>query len=400
MKIDQEPEPDATAESQALTIRVLDAVRELDFDLYAIAGVEDLPSAARLKEWLSRGMHGSMHWMARDPERRADPRRVLVDARSVVMVALNYYTDYSVAKEGDLAAVSRYAWGSEYHAVIGERLEALAQRFNRWIPGHNSRWYVDTGPVLEKAWAEHAGIGWIGKHTNLISQNRGSWLFLGALLVDFPLTPASPHANRCGTCERCIGACPTGAIVAPYVLDARRCISYLTIENRAAIPEEFRRQMGNRVFGCDDCQDVCPWNRFARPTSLSAQFSPREGLRTVRLDELIGLSDEEFKERFRGSPILRAKRAGFARNIAVALGNSRDPASVPALRRALEDEDPLVRSHAAWALGEIKSGEAERALRACLDIERHEEVLAEASRALRRHHEMLSSSSLDGAGAC
>jgi epoxyqueuosine reductase len=316
------------------------------------------------------------------------------------MVALNYYTDYSVAEKGDLAAVSRYAWGSEYHAVVGERLDALAQRVDRLIPGHNSRWYVDTGPVLEKAWAEHAGIGWIGKHTNLISQDCGSWLFLGALLVDFPLTPDSPHVDRCGTCERCIGACPTGAIVAPYVLDARRCISYLTIENRAAIPDEFRRQMGNRVFGCDDCQDVCPWNRFALPTSFSAEFSPREGLRTVRLDELMGLSDAEFRERFRGSPILRAKRAGFARNIAVALGNSRDPAAVPALLRAMEDEEPLVRSHAAWALGEINSGEAERALRTCLDTEQHEEVLAEASQALQRHHEMRSGSSLDGAEAC
>lgn len=386
---------------QQLTDLVLDAARELGFDHCAIATVEDLPAAGRLEEWLRLEMQGSMQWMARDPERRADPRRVLENARSVIVVALNYHTDYRVAEDADLAAISRYAWGSEYHAVVGERLEALAERIDTWTPSCSSRWYVDTGPVMEKAWAEHAGIGWIGKHTNLITQDRGSWLFLGALLVDLPLAAASPpHADRCGTCARCIGACPTGAIVAPYVLDARRCISYLTIENRAAIPEEFRRPMGNRVFGCDDCQDVCPWNRFARPSRLVADFSPRNGLNTVRLEELLELSDEEFKQKFRGSPVLRAKRAGLARNVAVALGNRGDPAGVPALRRALVDEAPLVRSHAAWALGEIASEEAELALRICLDTEQHEEVRLEASRALRRRDEMCPSPGLDGDGAC
>lgn len=400
MKIDAGAEPGAAADSRELTDRVVDAALELGFDHCAIAAIEDLPAAVRLEEWLSRDMHGSMHWMACDPERRADPRRVLEDARSVIVVALNYYTDYSVAKKPDLAAISRYAWGREYHVVVGELLEALVQRVNHWIPNCSSRWYVDTGPVLEKAWAEHAGIGWIGKHTNLITQERGSWLFLGALLVDVPFAAASPHVDRCGTCERCIGACPTGAIVAPYVLDARRCISYLTIENRGPIPEEFRRPMGNRVFGCDDCQDVCPWNRFARPSGLPAEFSPRGGLDAVRLEELLGFSDVEFKQRFRGSPVLRAKRSGLARNVAVALGNSRDPAAVPALRRALGDEEPLVRSHAAWALGEITSEEATAALEICLGSEQHEEVVAEASRALRRRNERRFNPGYEGEGAC
>jgi len=400
MEIDEETAPGAATDPQELTDRVVETALELGFDHCAVAAIGDLPAAVRLEEWLSRGMHGSMHWMARNPERRADPRRVLEHARSVIMVALNYYTDYSVAKRPDLAGISRYAWGREYHTAVGERLEALGQRVGHWLPNCNSRWYVDTGPVLEKAWAEHAGIGWIGKHTNLITQDRGSWLFLGALLVDFPLAAASPHLDRCGTCERCIGACPTGAIVAPYVLDARRCISYLTIENRGPIPEEFRRSMGNRVFGCDDCQDVCPWNRFALPSRLAAEFSPRGDMQAVRLEDLLGLSDEEFKQRFRGSPVLRAKRSGLARNAAVALGNSGDPTAVPALRRALGDDEPLVRCHAAWALGEIDSEEATLALEICLETELHEEVLTEASRALRRRRDGRSDIGSDGDGAC
>jgi epoxyqueuosine reductase len=375
---------DSGTDPHELTERVVGAALALRFDRCAVAAVEDLPAAVRLQEWLSRDMHGSMHWMARNPERRGDPRQVLENARSVIMVALNYYTEESVAEDPRLARISRYAWGHEYHAVLGERLAALAALIEGWMPGASSRWYVDTGPVLEKAWAERAGIGWIGKHTNLITQESGSWLFLGALLTDLPLVGGSEHADRCGTCQRCIGACPTAAIVAPYVLDARLCISYLTIENRGPIPEELRRAMGNRVFGCDDCQDVCPWNRFAHPTSLQDEFSPRRELRAAALAQLLGLNEREFKEKFRDSPVLRARREGFARNVAVALGNSGDPEAVPALRAALGDPAPLVRGHAAWALGEIVSRHSIEALEACLETERHPEVRAEAEGALQR----------------
>jgi epoxyqueuosine reductase len=375
---------EGAVDPRELTGRVVQSALELGFDRCAIAAVGDLPAAVRLQEWLRRDMHGSMHWMARNSAQRSDPRLVLPDARSVIIVALNYFTDNSVAEEPGLARISRYAWGDEYHTILGERLEALSALISEWMPGAGKRWYVDTGPVLEKAWAERAGIGWIGKHSNLITQDRGSWLFLGALLTDLPLVGGSQHADRCGSCERCIAACPTAAIVAPYVLDARLCISYLTIENRGPIPAHLRRPMGNRVFGCDDCQEVCPWNRFARAATLQREFSPRQELRAAALAPLLGLSEGEFKEMFRDSPILRAKRAGFARNVAVALGNCGDPATVPALRTALEDPQPLVRGHAAWALGEIASKQSVDALTACLETERDPEVRAEAAQALRR----------------
>ena len=348
---------------ERLTKEILELAARHDFDLAAVAPVERLPAALRLEEWLSRGMHGTMEWMARNAERRADPARLLPGARSVLIVAMSYWTDDEPAHGGDRGCISRYAWGDEYHQVLGERLEGLWGAIRELIPGVEGRWYVDTGPVLEKAWAERAGVGWIGKHTNLISQRLGSWIFLGAVVMDAELAPGEPHADRCGTCRACIDVCPTDAIVAPYVLDARRCISYLTIENRGPIPVEYRRDIGNRIYGCDDCQDVCPWNRFARASARAADFAPRPANRAPHLVELLGLDEPAFRERFAGSPVLRAKRPGFVRNVAVALGNSGDPAAVQPLTAALDDDDALVRGHAAWALGELGGAAATAALR-------------------------------------
>jgi len=327
------------------------------FDRCAVATIEDLPATLRLQEWLSRGMNGSMEWMARTADRRRDPRLVVPGARSVVVVAMNYHTERAATHAADEGCISRYAWGAEYHDILGRRLEALYADLSAAFPGLSGRWYVDTGPVMEKAWAERAGLGWIGKHTNVIHRELGSWIFLGALIVDIELHGGSRHADYCGTCTACIEACPTDAIVAPYVLDARRCISFLTIEHRGPIPRQFRRQMGNRIFGCDDCQDVCPWNRFAHESAQARAFDPAAGNDTPNLIELLTLSDEEFRRRFRGSPVLRAKRRGFVRNVAVAAGNSGDPGMLPTLLRLLEDDEALVRGHVAWALGELGDGE-------------------------------------------
>ena len=348
---------------QQLTEEILELAAHHDFDLAAVAPVEQLPAALRLEEWLSRGMHGTMGWMAHNIERRADPSRLLPGARSVLIVAMSYWTGDEAAHDGDRGCISRYAWGDEYHRILGERLESLWAAIGELLPGVQGRWYVDTGPVLEKAWAERAGAGWIGKHTNLISQELGSWIFLGAIVLDAELEPGEPHPDRCGTCRACIDVCPTDAIVAPFVLDARRCISYLTIENRGPIPVEYRRDIGNRIFGCDDCQDVCPWNRFAKASARAADFAPRSENRAPELVELLGLDEPAFRKRFAGSPVLRAKRRGFVRNVAVALGNSGDRAAVQPLTAALDDGDALVRGHAAWALGELGGAAATAALR-------------------------------------
>ena len=339
------------------------------FDRCAVARIEELPAAVRLREWLHRGMQGSMQWMARTADRRCDPKLVVPGAKSVVIVAVNYHTDVPTAHEPDEACISRYAWGNEYHRVLGDGLESFYAELCDLFPGLNGRWYVDTGPVLEKAWAERAGLGWIGKHTNLIHRDLGSWIFLGALILDIELETGSAHGDYCGTCSACIDVCPTDAIVAPYVLDSRRCISYLTIENRGAIPPEFRRAIGNRVYGCDDCQDVCPWNRFAHEGARAIDFAPRPGTSGAKLIDLLALTEEEFRARFKDSPVLRAQRRGFVRNVAVALGNSGDPRAVTPLVQQLDDDDELVRGHVAWALGELGGNRAEKALRGRLEAE-------------------------------
>ena len=352
------------------------------FDRCAVTHIEELPASMRLREWLHRGMHGSMEWMARPADQRVDPTLVFPGARSGVIVAVNYHTDVSSTGSVNEACISRYAWGNEYHRVLGDRLESLHSELCNWFPELNARWYVDTGPVLEKAWAERAGLGWIGKHTNLINRDLGSWIFLGALILDIELESGRPHADYCGTCNSCIQACPTDAIVGPYVLDSRRCISYLTIENRGPIPREFRHAIGNRVYGCDDCQDVCPWNRFAHEGPQALQFVPRHGDAHPQLIEFLSMTDMEFRNHFKDSPVLRAKRRGFVRNVAVALGNSNEPQAVPPLVRQLADDDELVRGHVAWALGELGGKDATRALRKQLKIETDEWVREEIRTAL------------------
>jgi epoxyqueuosine reductase len=325
--------------------------KELGFDKVGFAAIEPVPRAEFLSEWLRREFHGDMEYMARTPEVRMDPARLLPGARTVVVVAKNYYTSSSGRRDDPRTGIiSRYAWGDDYHEVLGDRLRELRSFIES--RGARARVCVDTGAVLEKVWAERAGIGWQGKHSNVIAKDLSSWFFLGEVITDADLGPDRPSRNHCGTCTRCIDLCPTRAIVAPYVVDSRRCIAYLTIEHRGPIPRELRPLMGNLIFGCDICQDVCPWNRFAK-VAPEAAFAPREGLDAPRLAELVAMTREDFARRFRGSPIRRAKRAGFVRNVCVALGNSGDAGAIPALERALADDEALVRGHAAWALGRL-----------------------------------------------
>lgn len=365
-----------------LTDRVFAAAHEEGFDHCAAAPIRSLAAAGRLQQWLTAQMHGSMAWLARDPERRSDPTRVVPEARTVLVVARNYYTGHPATEDPVTARISRYAWGDEYHEILGKAVRRLYDRIGELSPGAAGRYYVDTGPVMEKAWAEVAGLGWIGKHTNVIRRGEGSWFFLGAILLDIELDYGKPARDHCGTCTACIDVCPTGAIVAPYVLDARRCISYLTIENRGPIPREFREPIGNRVFGCDDCQDVCPWNRFAVSGASAAAFAPRPGNRAPLLMELFQLDINEFRVRFRNSPVKRAKFEGFRRNVAVALGNSGDPRAVAPLCRALRQDSPLIRGHCAWALGQLGGPDAAQALRAARENEQEPWVLSEVTDAL------------------
>ena len=328
------------------------------------ARADEHPHRERLLRWLALGRHGTMRWMARDPERRADPRRVLAGARTVISLAAGYYRGDPPPPSAALSGrIARYAWGRDYHKRVRRRVLALGFAIRKLAPETQFLAYVDTGPFLDRAWAERSGIGWIGKNTNLIRPEFGSYCFLGAVLTDLDLAPTPPARNRCGTCVRCLAACPTGAIVAPYQLDAARCISYLTIEHRGPIPLELRHGIGTRIFGCDDCQEACPWNRFATPSADPA-FEPRHAQQTPRLLPLLSIDDAGFAARYAGTALRRADRDRFVRNVAVALGNLGDARAVPRLSRTLlEDRDPVVRGHAAWALGRIGGEKAERALR-------------------------------------
>ena len=338
------------------------AATSLGFDRCEAASVRNLDAAPRLREWLASGMHGSMQWMERSADRRADPGLVVPEARSVLVVTRSYWTGEEASTDASRARISRYAWGDEYHDVLGTALRDLYERIQEIAPGVAGRYYIDTGPVMEKAWAELAGLGWIGKHSNLISAGVGSWFFLGAIVLDCELAYGEPAHDQCGSCTACIDLCPTRAIVAPYVVDARLCISYLTIENRGPIPRKLRADIGNRIFGCDECQDVCPWNRFAQVGAAASAFAARDDLRAPDLVELLGLDEEGFKTLFRGSPVKRARYQGFLRNVAVALGNSDHPRAVSALTTRLQHESALVRGHCAWALGRFDDADAHRAL--------------------------------------
>jgi epoxyqueuosine reductase len=345
----------STAPPSDAAARIKSRALELGFDAVGIARAEPLEAWSRYQAWLDQGRHGEMAYLAspKHRERRADPARILRGIASVIVVARCYEPRADEARDQRLGRIARYAVGEDYHRVMGADLDRLEQFVETLLPGSRALGYSDTGAILERGWAERAGLGWIGKHTGLISPRLGSWLVLGEILVDRALEPDPPLAHEhCGTCRRCIDACPTGAIVAPHQLDARLCISYLTIELRGPIPLELRPKIGEWVFGCDVCQDVCPWNRFA-PPAREARLHAR-ALEGWSLERFLELDDDAFATLFAQSPIRRAQRGGFLRNVCVALGNRADPASAPALRRALaHDPEPLVRSHAAWALGEI-----------------------------------------------
>lgn len=305
-----------------------------------------------------------MRWLARDPARRADPRRVLEGARSVVSLGMNYWQGPlpEPATDRPVGLIARYALGDDYHDVLLDKVRQVAEALGDPL----ARPYVDTGPVLEKPRAQRAGLGWSGKHTNCVSRSHGSWWFLGAIITRAEVEEAEPHADRCGTCTRCLDVCPTGAIRpdGPYRLDARLCISYLTIEHRGPIPRPLRPLIGTWIYGCDLCLDVCPWNRFAEPTR-EERFRPREALVHPPLEELLGWDQATFSRVMKGSPIKRTKRRGLLRNVCIALGNAGDRGAVPALARTLRGEhEELVRGHAAWALGELGGDEARTALEA------------------------------------
>ncbi|MBZ6377687.1 tRNA epoxyqueuosine(34) reductase QueG [Pacificimonas flava] len=309
----------------------------------------------RLDRWLAEGMHGDMAWMVEKADRRRSPQDLWPDCRSVVILGMSYAPPVDPLRhhaQRGTGAVSVYAHGADYHNIVKKALKRVA----RWIvaerPDAEVKVFVDTAPVMEKPLAEAAGIGWQGKHTNLVSTSEGSWLFLGAIYTTLELPPDEPHGDRCGSCRRCQEACPTAAFPEPYRLDARRCLSYLTIEHSGPIPEEFRRAMGNRIYGCDDCLAVCPWNKFAE-TSRDLRFHPRRGLDDPDLADLARLDDDAFRELFSGSPVKRVGRERFVRNVAIALGNSGDPAARAALAPLVEDGSEVVREAAQWALAEL-----------------------------------------------
>jgi epoxyqueuosine reductase len=349
--------------------------RDIGFDRIGFAPGKLPEQTTQLREWLDRGYHGEMGWMTRDPARRTDANRSLPRAATLVCCALNYYQGPREPPTSLEGVISTYAQGEDYHRILGRKLRTLAdfisERFD--LP---SKIYVDTGPVLEKGYAVAAGLGWLGKHSNLISRPGSSWFFLGEILLPIALPPDEREKDHCGTCSKCITACPTGAIVEPYVVDSRLCISYLTIELRGFIPRELRTFVGNRIYGCDDCQDVCPWNRFATK-SEEASFFPREPLASMDLITMLRMSREEYLAATRQSTIRRARYAGLLRNVAIALGNSGDPRAVPALVEALDHPEPLVRGHAAWALSRLGRPAAVTPLRGRLVREEQEEVREE-----------------------
>jgi epoxyqueuosine reductase len=353
-----------------LSTRIKQCARDAGFDLCGVAPVRDFAELQVFPSWISDGKHGEMKYMeARDDAgelKRASLARVAPWARSVIVCAINYNTAHPYStqvqpKEASRGWISRYAWAREdYHTAVLRRLKQVEDGLHGLDATGDSlqlRSYVDTGPLIERIYAKYAGIGWIGKNTCVINQQLGSWLFLGVILasLDFTedeLTADLPTPDRCGSCTRCITACPTQAIVAPGELDARLCISYLTIEKRGEIPNELRSGMGRHAFGCDICQDVCPWNRKA-PVTFAAEFEPREGLVNPALDWLAEMQQEEFRTVFRGSPIRRTKLSGLRRNAVIAMGNSGNKKFVPTLKKLSEDPDPVVAEHARWAVATL-----------------------------------------------
>jgi epoxyqueuosine reductase len=365
--------------------------RELGFDDCRVTTAQPPESAPRLNRWLAAGQQGEMAYLERNAHKRADPQLVLPGARSIITLAVSYAGQQTKADERESEGqdpksgaetvsasstpptfhvsrfthhasrftppsglTARYARYTDYHVIIGERLKLLTDFINQ-LSGQNARslWYVDTGPLLERDLAQRAGLGFIGKHTNLISRRFGNWIFLAEIITTVQIEPDPPERNHCGSCARCMAACPTAAITAPFQVDARRCISYLTIELKGSIPAELRPAIGNRIYGCDDCLAACPWNRFAQAGEMMKAHA-RPGLAMPDLIELLKLDEAGFKQRFAGTPMLRTKRRGLLRNVCVALGNIGDESALPALRKAATDPEPLIAEHATWAVEKIR----------------------------------------------
>ncbi len=333
----------------ALKAALVEEARARGFELCRVAHAGTPPHAAEFREWLADGAHGSMAWLEKNAGRRTNPEAVLPGARSVIVLGMNYWQRDPPRRAG-AGKFARYAWGDDYHDVIEPRLREL----DAFLQKHDGRQrsYVDTGPVLERDFAALAGLGWQGKSTMLIHPKLGTWLFLATILTTLELPPDEPMRDHCGKCTRCITACPTGAITAPQRVDARLCVSYLTIENKGPIPPALRTAVGDRVYGCDDCLDACPWNRFAAE-SREARFAARKFI-GMPLRELLALDEESFRTLFKNSPVKRIKRRGLLRNVCVALGNTGTVADIPALEAASRDPEPLIAEHAAWALAQIR----------------------------------------------
>ncbi|WP_422056662.1 tRNA epoxyqueuosine(34) reductase QueG [Sphingomonas sp.] len=343
-------------ERKALEDRIREKAAELGFAACGYASADAAPLAGkRLREWLEQGRHGDMIWMEERAHHRESPAGLWPEVRSVIALGMSYapaLDPLALAGEGDRGRISVYAQGADYHDVVKKALKALG----RWLAqeaGCDLKVFVDTAPVMEKPLAEAAGLGWQGKHTNLVSRSHGSWLFLGAIYTTLDLAPDAPGRDRCGSCDACQRACPTDAFPAPYTLDARRCISYLTIEHKGPIPEEFRAGIGNRIYGCDDCLAVCPWNKFAAAAARNIAFAPRAELTAPELADLLALDDVGFREVFSGSPIKRIGRDRMVRNCLIAAGNSGDPALRPAVAALVTDPDPVVSEAAGWALRKL-----------------------------------------------
>ncbi len=338
-----------------LKIALTRQAQELGFDAIGVTDPDAITEAGKhFRSFLDTGAHGDMDWLAAHPERRADPRVLWTSVRSVIMLGVNYGPDenpLAILEQRTRGTISVYARGDDYHDLIKKRLKALA----RWLvatSGGEVKVFVDTAAVMEKPLAQEAGLGWQGKHTNLVSREFGSWLFLGAIFTTLDLPRDEADTDHCGSCQACLDICPTAAFPAPYKLDARRCISYLTIENKGPIPHEFRKAIGNRIYGCDDCLAVCPWNKFAQ-AGREAKLAARDELRAPSLAELARLDDAAFRARFTKSPVKRIGRDRFIRNVLIAIGNSNDGALAGEAKRLLDDESPLVRGAAVWALSQL-----------------------------------------------
>ncbi|KGM05886.1 Iron-sulfur cluster-binding protein [Methylophaga thiooxydans] len=342
-------------DGQKLLSRMQRWARSLGFQALGVSDIDLRDAEAKLQDWLAKGFHGEMGFMAKHGSMRTHPEQLVEGTVRVISLRMDYWPGeaaepWKVLDDGNRAFISRYALGRDYHKLMRKRLAKLAKRIEREVGSMGFRVFTDSAPVMEKAIAEKAGLGWIGKHTNVLNRDHGSYFFLGEIYTDLPLPVTDATSAHCGSCSACIDICPTQAIVGPYQLDARRCISYLTIELRGAIPEEFRPMMGNRIYGCDDCQLVCPWNKYAQST-VEPDYLPREGLDAPQLIDLFNWTEQEFLSRLEGSPIRRIGYECWLRNIAVALGNAKTSATVVnALQQKVEHQSALVREHVTWAL--------------------------------------------------